>query len=396
MSKTNTVETTDIRQLSEIPNIMSCVMTHKAISTTCDFTWKGPKLNEVWPGILAFFKWTYETNHSESQVRLFVNSRTKEWKAWAFPQKAKLGMSAHEITQGEEGYELAAEQRAMFNDAEGWVYWGTVHHHCACSAFQSGTDSANERGQEGIHITVGNLNTNQYDIHFRVYKGGFKLTSVKLSEFWDIGPVLETVPELMRPFLNPEWVELVAKKQMGIPKPDAEFPEIWRTNVMDVTPKQMVHVQQQQRWEGNQTHMNYSIMKRSFIERSKPNFEVDTRKARIELHGMIAQHANPKFNWEDVLQALETINQLMDDDCLNIMDICARNDVTPEGLYDYLIKQAHAEAFEQKKLEDERSKNGGGVSRKERRKQQQQWLITGNPPHWSDQGFTGYEGMMGD
>ncbi len=33
----------------------------------------------------------------------------------------------------------------------------SAHHHCSASAFQSGTDEENERGQDGLHITVGRM-----------------------------------------------------------------------------------------------------------------------------------------------------------------------------------------------------------------------------------------------
>lgn len=382
-------ETHEVRQLSEIPGIMSCLMTHKAISTTCDFRWNGPKLNAVWPGVLAFFKWTYDTTHSESQVRLFVNKNTKEWRAWAFPQKAKLGMSAHELTQGDEGYERAAEQRAMFSDADGWEYWGTVHHHCAASAFQSGTDQQNERSQEGLHITVGNLNTAQYDIHYRVYKSGYKLTSVKLSEFWDIGPVLESVPEVMRPFLNPEWVELITKKQMGIPAPDAEFPQIWKDNVVDVTPKAVVvagGAGVQQSW---QTHgysgQNYHLARKPFTERASPNLDWDLKRAVAELNELL-EHPRCLIGRLDMaLDLLEKLHNDLTDEAFDVFDICSRNDVTPANLYEYIVRET-MKKLNQEKAEEEAAKNGNG---KKGKKQQQQ-------EHWADRNFQGYEGMMGD
>ena len=87
----HTGETT-IRQLRQVPGVMSCIFEHKTRETTADFEWSGPQLNAIWPEVLAFFKWTNDTMHSESQVRLFVNVATQEWRAWAFPQNANLGM----------------------------------------------------------------------------------------------------------------------------------------------------------------------------------------------------------------------------------------------------------------------------------------------------------------
>src|SRR5262245_29800207 len=230
---------TVLKKLNQIPGVFRCEFTHKTSETTADFQWTGDTLNTIWPQVLAFFRWTQNTYHSESQLRLFVHRTTGEWKAWAFPQKARLGMAAKELDKDDEGYHLAQEQRAQFNDD--WEYWGTVHHHCSASAFQSGTDEANERNQEGIHITVGHLDRLTYDIHFRMYIGGFKLKDVTALEFWDIGDELLSVPERFRPMLPPNIYETICKWQMGTPPPlDTEFPEVWKTNIIDITPKAVV------------------------------------------------------------------------------------------------------------------------------------------------------------
>ena len=58
---------------------------------------KEPKdLSLVWNGeiipptlfreILSFFKWTYDEHGCESQVRLYYNPETGEWRAVAMPQ----------------------------------------------------------------------------------------------------------------------------------------------------------------------------------------------------------------------------------------------------------------------------------------------------------------------
>ena len=213
---------------------MRCEFEHQVTNTTAKFEWTGPKLNAIWPQILAFFRWTNDTYHSESQVRLYVNVREKKWAAWAFPQKARTGMSATELGDAPE----FAEQRKQFPDPD-WYYWGTVHHHCNASAFQSGTDLANECNQDGIHITVGNLNSQLYDIHCRMYIGGYHLEKqFRHCYFWDIGDPLSNLPDQMRLMLKPDWMETLAKLQMGIPPAkDQSFPKIWEANIIDVTPR---------------------------------------------------------------------------------------------------------------------------------------------------------------
>src|SRR6187402_3553480 len=92
-----TVAQSEVKVLKQLGLVMSCVLNHKVVATQHKLTWTGGKLNPIWPEVLAFFKWTYTEHRSESQVRLFVNRDTGEWKAWAFPQKARTSMSAREL-----------------------------------------------------------------------------------------------------------------------------------------------------------------------------------------------------------------------------------------------------------------------------------------------------------
>ena len=99
----------------------------------------GPKLDpELWYQILSFFRWTYKEHQSECQVRLYVNVKLGRWAAWAFPQAAKTGMTARELPE-QESEEKARERFAVWESepSDDWLYFGTVHHHCSASAFQS-------------------------------------------------------------------------------------------------------------------------------------------------------------------------------------------------------------------------------------------------------------------
>jgi len=109
----------------------------------------------MWHQVMSFFRWTNKVMDSESQVRLYVNTKLGRWGAWAFPQEARTGMSAREIATPETP-EQAVERFALWESqpSSDWVYFCTVHHHCSASAFQSHTDEENEKGQDGLHITV--------------------------------------------------------------------------------------------------------------------------------------------------------------------------------------------------------------------------------------------------
>lgn len=385
MSKNNSQQATthEVRQLKDLAGLMSCVLTHKVSQTTAKFTWKGPRLNDAWPEILAFFKWTYDTTKSESQVRLFLNERTRTWRAWAFPQKANMGMSAKELTQGDEGYERAQEQRAQFSDTEGWHYWGTVHHHCSASAFQSGTDQDNERSQDGLHITVGNLDKERFDIHSRLYIGGFKLTSLKLSDFWDIGDALTSIPVYLKPLLPENAADEIARMQMGLLLPDTVFPEIWKTNVVDCTPRALVvnttkSVERSSYFPG----FDARSFRRSYIERSKQNYEMDLRKAHTDVNGWLEQRKGEAYDIDVVLHMLDTLGLHFDDDMMELMDICCRNDVLPHSFADYLQKAVAEEELERRLAE--KNPKDTKLSKSEQDAIRQEWEQA------MGEGFNGY------
>lgn len=387
MSNNTTQSTHEVRQLKQLAGVMSCVLTHKAVETTAKFTWSGPKLNAIWPEVLAFFRWTNDTMHSESQVRLFVNTRTKEWRAWAFPQKARTGMSANELKDTDEGYDKTKEQLVQFSDSEGWQYWGTAHHHCNMQAFQSGTDQENERRQDGLHITVGNMSSAEYDIHWRLYLGGIKLISVKLTEFWDVGDPFAGIPGYVKRMMPENALEEVAKQQMGQPPPkDLVIPQQWMDNVVDVTPKAVTVTPAT--WN---EHNSYTpggsfnagqFVKPNYTKRSTPNLDYDLRRAR---HEILAYLRNPEvmlMQMNEVLTILHELERELSDDHLNLLDICMRNDVLPSNLIDFVIR------IEQEIQQEELRRQQEGGKKGKATKQQVLGLPERSSDAWEHEGGT--------
>lgn len=122
--------------------------------------WRGGRIPfSVWEQVIAFFQ---EHKSNEVQVRLYYHGVTQEWRAHAFPQRYPSGMTTKELPE----HANFAPDMALF--PEPWIQLGTVHHHCGMAAFQSSTDSGNEEGIPGLHITIGKLNDAEYDIHGRV------------------------------------------------------------------------------------------------------------------------------------------------------------------------------------------------------------------------------------
>lgn len=195
--------------------------------------WVGSQIPiSIWHQITAFFEVQFDKTGGEGQVRLFYNPKTGEWKAWAFPQEWSSGMTTKEIADHPD---RAKQSEALGAD---FVCYGSVHHHCRGGAFQSGTDTEDERSQNGLHITVGHIGANEYDLDGRVYFGGIKYNCV-----W---PVWFAATE------TPEWVNLLkgknredalnliyavnwteAERVLKVPAPkNTLFPKAWIDNLI--------------------------------------------------------------------------------------------------------------------------------------------------------------------
>lgn len=220
-----------------LDGLLTCELKHEIKETKGTLLYTGPKIPpEVWFAVTSFFKWTYDTTKSESQVRLFVSPTQKTWRAWAFPQEAKTGMTARELDNDE-----AKKQRAELNmNPPEWFYFGTVHHHCGAGAFQSSTDEHNEKDQDGLHITVGRMDEKQFDLHARFYRKGLCFEP-DMSWFWEIGNILDTCPEVFRGFIPKNYPDLIARRLMCVPR-QVEFPEQWKTNLIEIKPPETMHV----------------------------------------------------------------------------------------------------------------------------------------------------------
>ena len=219
-----------IKEEKSFPGLLSATFEHKVSETNGELKWDGPPISpEVWFQVMSFFQWTYDTTKSESQVRLFVDPEEKKWLAWAFPQEAKTGMTAHEMPGSK-----ADEQRAALPNSARLILMGTIHHHCACSAFQSGTDQSNEEGQDGLHITVGRMDEKCRDMHVRFYVKGYKF-DVDMAAFWDVGETVKaSIPRNL-------W-DTVARYQMNR-KVESAFPDQWKENLIEVKPSHSTNVQ---------------------------------------------------------------------------------------------------------------------------------------------------------
>jgi hypothetical protein len=140
----------------------------------------------TWGMVVAFLRWSYETYQSEAQLRLFYSEKMGLWKAAPMPQHVGTGMYVEEIKGHPDRIKVWDEvDMSLYQEA------GTVHHHCSCSAFQSGTDANDEKLRIGLHITLGHMSDTAVDLHARAIFKGLQYP-VELLEWLD-APDIESL-----------------------------------------------------------------------------------------------------------------------------------------------------------------------------------------------------------
>jgi len=216
-----------VNESKEVSGLISCRMEYEVKTARGRLEYAGPRFApEMWHQVMSFFRWTHKEMDSESQVRLYVNQRLGRWGAWAFPQAARTGMSARELPEPETPTQ-ARERFASWDSqpSDDWLYFGTAHHHCSASAFQSSTDEQNEWNQDGLHLTAGGMDADRHELHARFYLDG-NCFEPDLSRFWPVDPDLAAkVP--------PGMLDELARYQMG-EKITVDFPDAWRKNIVEV------------------------------------------------------------------------------------------------------------------------------------------------------------------
>ncbi len=184
------------------------------------------------------------------------------------------------------------------------VYFGTAHHHCSASAFQSSTDEQNEWNQDGLHLTVGRMDAEQHEVHARFYLGG-NAYEPDLSRFWAVDPGLAAL-------LPPEVLPVVARFQMGA-KVTLDFPDAWRANLIEARVERRASLPE--------THWDLERLEPGTVGR----FRLDDALEQIYQH--CVARGIPEQQW---LAELST--QAADDVSQVIIEACLKHGVMPDEL----------------------------------------------------------------
>ena len=311
----------ELRQEKDVAGLLSCHIDYEIKSGQGRLDYTGPKFTpELWHQVLSFFRWTHKEMDSESQVRLYVNTKLGRWGAWAFPQEARTGMSAREIATPETPEQAVARFASWgTTPSADWLYFCTVHHHCSASAFQSGTDEANERNQDGLHLTVGRMDADRHELHARFYLNG-NCFAPDLSRFWPVASELaEQLPSTM--------LDEVARFQMGA-KVVVDFPDAWRKNVIEVLAdrhRALGH-------DGDGLHRG-GLLQRGFDDEWPESPALDLpvwSRAKQALQEITEQCGASGLTEEDFLVVLQAFGENPVENI--IVEACVRHQVTPDDL----------------------------------------------------------------
>ena len=305
-----------VSETKEVPGLLQCHIEYEVKSAKGRLEYAGPLFQpELWHQVLSFFRWTHKEMNSESQVRLYVNHQLGRWGAWAFPQEARTGMTARELPVPETP-EQARQRFASWESepSDDWLYFGTVHHHCSASAFQSSTDEQNERNQDGLHLTVGRMDAEHHELHARLYLSG-NCFEPDLSRFWPVDPGLAAM-------VPPGMLHELARFQMGA-KVTVDFPDAWRTNLVEVKTERRPSVPEL-RWELEQTE-----------RASSQRFRLED--ALEDIRRRLTYHSIPEQQW------LAELGRLAADDVSHVLiEACLQYGVMP----DELLAEVAPDSFE--------------------------------------------------
>jgi hypothetical protein len=198
--------------------------------------WHGPRIDlfRSWQPALKFM-----ADHAGHEVvlRLFMTRDRTEIIIFPLTQYHGTGMSVQEA--------ILTEEREWWA-AEGLTEAGTLHSHCSGAAFASGTDTNDEKTRDGLHVTIGKLRSDQYDIHARMtwtlpgeerdgqlVRASMTTTQSPNLSDWFILP--EHVVQFIR--LEPELENSVVKYCLTKPPgAQVQYPDFWNTKLIQKQP----------------------------------------------------------------------------------------------------------------------------------------------------------------
>lgn len=138
-----------------------------------------------------FFRDVFRRQRSEAILLIYSNPTTGEWMFDA-PEQTPRGLSA------------PYDQIVV---PEGWRLAGTIHSHANASAFHSGVDDHDEKHFDGVHITIGNVDSANMSYSYSLVAHG-KRAKVEASHVVELDPEEDYPAQWMEKVKEPQshWV----------------------------------------------------------------------------------------------------------------------------------------------------------------------------------------------
>lgn len=127
---------------------------------------------------LDFFRQVYDLRKAEAEVFILLNQETEEFRLFIPWQVTSHG-----------GVDSIYDEADI---PENFTIIGTIHSHCDFSAFHSSTDMGDASDFNGLHITIGHVNTNAPSFDQMVMINKLKFTYKSVSSVADVSKLGET------------------------------------------------------------------------------------------------------------------------------------------------------------------------------------------------------------
>lgn len=146
------------------------------------FNWEGPKVpKEIISSAHDFFKRIFEKHHAEAEVLITMHNETGAFRLFVPYQRVNHSgvKSIYEPSHIDRNYTVV----------------GTIHSHCDFTAFHSGTDSGDASDMDGVHFTIGHVDTETPQIVAMVAMNGKEFHYTKPDDIAEIEWGTKTSPE---------------------------------------------------------------------------------------------------------------------------------------------------------------------------------------------------------
>jgi hypothetical protein len=126
--------------------------------------------------IVAFFREVFRAHRAEAVALLYFTQAENRY---------ELTIPKQQVAGGHCRYEIGPTPT-------GWVRVGTIHSHAAADAFHSELDDEDERHDDGLHVTIGNLD-GEVSVACSLVVDGRRFTLKPSDVFDDASPAIHAV-----------------------------------------------------------------------------------------------------------------------------------------------------------------------------------------------------------